>query len=57
MAYVITRRDSLLLLMAAGKIRDKLNFQVILCSIYGNTKKYLCLITEIVLFVTSRFTR
>jgi len=32
MAYVITRRDSLLLLMAAGKIRDKLNFQFQLIS-------------------------
>ena len=43
MAYVVTRKDSLLLLMAAGKIRDKLNFEVsylivfpvsLFCSIY-----------------------
>ena len=28
MAYVITRKDSLLLLIGAGKIREKLNFEV-----------------------------
>lgn len=30
MAHVLTKRDSLLLLMKASKIKDNLNFQVIL---------------------------
>ena len=33
MAHVLTKRDSLLLLMKASKIKDNLNFQVIL---FGN---------------------
>lgn len=34
MAHVLTKRDSLLLLMKASKIKDNLNFQVIL--LFGN---------------------
>lgn len=34
MAYVITRKDSLLLLIGAGKMREKLNFEVYLSENY-----------------------